>query len=73
LQCFGLVSGLYWTAGRADIDFFNSLMNPYSITYAERPAEHCLPRALRGQRVIKMLKIERKAPKIEAAEQVRAK
>jgi hypothetical protein len=28
---------------------------PYSITYAKRAAEHCLPRALRGQRVIKML------------------
>ncbi len=25
--------------------YFNTLGNPYSITYAERPAEHCPPRA----------------------------
>jgi hypothetical protein len=24
-QCFGLVSGLFWIAGRADNDFFNTL------------------------------------------------
>jgi hypothetical protein len=28
-----------------DADFFNRLERPYSITYAERPAKHCLPRA----------------------------
>ena len=53
--------------------FFNKLLPPYSITYAERRAEHCPPRALRSQRAIKRLEIRRKAPRIEAAERGSAK
>ena len=49
------------------------LTNPYSITYAKRPAKHCLPRALRSKRGMKSLKAGRKTPKTEAAEQAGAK
>ena len=44
-------------------EFFNRLVRPYSITYAERPAGHCPPRVLRSERVTKMLEIRRKGPK----------